>query len=79
RKIKPRRDERGAILFEDRTDPREPRNWTRAEMIHVRGLALNGSLEGVSPVRSLRITLANSLARQSWERAFLRNDARPGV
>jgi HK97 family phage portal protein len=78
RKVRPRR-EGARILYEDRTDPESPRTWTRDEMIHIRGLALNGAIEGVSPIRALRMTLANSLMRQMWERSYLRNEARPGV
>lgn len=77
RRVKPRRDGT-RIVFEDRTDP-EPRTWTSDEMIHIRGLALNSGLEGVSPIRALRMTLANAHQRQLWERTYLRNDSRPSI
>lgn len=54
------------------------------EIIHVRDLqfgdgGMDGDLEGVSPIGSLRVAVATGSHRQTWEQSYFQNDARPGI
>lgn len=76
-KVKPRR-QGGTVVFEDRTEG-QCVTRSRREILHVRGVALRGQLEGVSPITAARLTIANGLRRQLFEDRYYANDARPGL
>lgn len=69
----------GTIVFDSVRDKnRAP--LTSRDLIYVRGLALNGSVEPLSPIAAHRLGItATAMGRQMFERRFYENDGRPGV
>lgn len=78
RKVRPKRSG-GRLVFEDSegTGPTVTRD-TR-EIIYVRGLALAGSVVGLSPITAARLGILNGLKRQMFEHRYLTNSAQAGV
>lgn len=68
----------GQVVFEDRTGPAKVTR-SRDEILFVRGMALNGKLEPVSPIGVVRERIGAGLARNSFESSYMRNHARPDV
>ena len=77
RRVKPER-RNGRIFYDDQTES-VPLMRTDADIIHFRTFALNGSLEGISPITAARTTVATALKRRRFENVFYDNDARPGI
>jgi HK97 family phage portal protein len=77
RKVKPRRSG-GRLVFDDRTDGRDVTRDQR-EIIYIRGLAMHGSVEGLSRIGAARMAIAAGLKRQAFEAGHLDNGAFPGV
>lgn len=82
RLVRPRRS-LGLIVY-DVTYGGRSEVLSQDEIIHVRDLqfgdsGLDHDLEGVSPIGSLRTSIGTGQLRQAYERAYFRNDARPGV
>lgn len=82
RHVTPRR-RGGAIEYHDMTGGASVIR-SAEEIIHVRDLqfgdgGMDGDLEGVSPIGSLRVAVATGSRRQMWEQSYFDNDARPGI
>lgn len=75
RKVKPRR-QAGRLVFDDHTDEK-PVVRDSGDIIYIRGLAVNGSVEGLAPVTSLRLAVTAALKRQHFEGRYFDNDATP--
>jgi len=68
----------GRVVFEDSSEGQTVTRTSR-EIIHVRGIALAGAVEGMSRITATRLALANALRRIQFEDRFYKNDARPGI
>lgn len=74
---KPRRSG-GRIVFDRVGDGGQTPPLDRRDIVYMRGLALNGSLEPLSPIGAHRLALTSvGLLRQTFERSHYRNGARP--
>lgn len=68
----------GRLVFDKVSDGGQTPPLDRRDLIYMRGLALNGSLEPLSPIGAHRQALTSvGLLRQTFERSHYRNGARP--
>lgn len=69
--------ERGVKTFYVRSeDGVSERRHTAADVIHIRGLGLDG-LTGLSPIEMARVSIGAGLAMDTYQSGFWRNDATP--
>lgn len=69
--------ERGVKVFYVRSeDGATERRHTAADVIHIRGLGLDG-LTGFSPIEMARVSIGAGLAMDTYQSGFWRNDATP--
>lgn len=59
-------------------EPGKPRTFKRWEMLHVKGLSLNG-VDGLSVIGYMRRALGMGLTLDTFGEAFYGNGARPGI
>ncbi len=76
-KVTPRRSG-GRLVFEDRTEGQAVTRDQR-EILYVRGLALAGSVVGLSPISAARLGILTGLKRQMFEYRYFRNNAEARV
>lgn len=76
-KVKPKRSG-GRLVFEDYEGGQVVVRDTR-EIIYIRGLAIAGSVVGLSPIRAARLGILNGLKRQMFEHRYLTRNAQAGV
>lgn len=67
-------------VITQRSDDRreDAQTLTRSEVIHVRGITLDGADVGLSPIAVARDMIGASTARYDYEGEFFRNSASPG-
>lgn len=75
---KPRRLN-GEIVFDARSSGGQTPPLSQRELIFIRGMALPGSLEGLSPIAAYRMGISLGLKRQRFESNHYDNYAQPGV
>jgi phage portal protein BeeE len=74
--VKPKRQENGALMFDDSTGGRTVTRGTD-EIIQVRSFALGDGLEGVSPITACRLLVSAGLKREQFEERHLTNGIFP--
>lgn len=68
----------GRLVFEDSTEGTTVVR-DQSDILYIRGMAMRGSVVGMSPITAARMTMNNALKRQSFEGSFLDNSGQPGV
>jgi HK97 family phage portal protein len=69
----------GLLVFDHRRDGGQAAPLDQRDLIFVRGMALPGSLEGLSPVGAHRLGISLGLHRQRFELSHYQRGAWPGV
>lgn len=78
RKVRPKRSG-GRLVFEDSEGNGQTVVRDTREIIYIRGLALAGSVVGLSPITAARLGILNGLKRQMFEYRYLTKNAQAGV
>ena len=76
-RVIPKRDQDGRLYYEVQNDATAPTELRPEDMIHIRGLSLDG-ISGLSPVRTAQQSMGIALAQETHAAAFFGNGASVG-